>query len=395
MTPPCSSPRIVIDENIPLAREAFGALGAVTSMPGRAITASDVQSADALLVRSVTSVDASLLEGSRVQFVGSATIGTDHVDATYLRARGIAFAHAPGSNAESVVEYVLAALLRLSVRWGEALRGKTVGIVGCGHIGGRLAERLPAFGARVLKNDPPLAAQPASGVAHAFVDLADVLENADVATLHVPLIRDGAYATRHLIGARELAQQPEGAWLINTSRGPVVDHEALKAARTAGRPAALVLDVWEGEPTPDPLLLDRTDLATPHIAGYSYDGKVQGTAMLYDALATHFGLPRSWDAQDALVPAPEDRLVLHPPDPTLPETAWLDALVRQMYAVEEDDARLRALLALPTDRHADYFARLRKDYGRRRAFSRHTLAAEAVPPPYRRAVQEGLRVRLT
>lgn len=386
--------RIVADQNIPLVQEAFGGLGTVKTLPGRAITSVDVQDADVLLVRSVTPVDAALVEGSRVRFVGTATIGTDHVDAAYLQSRGIAFAYAPGSNAESVVEYVLAALLRLAVRQGEALRGKTVGIVGCGRIGGRLAERLPAFGVRVLKNDPPLAAAQANGERDAFVDLADVLEASDVVTLHTPLTRDGAYATYHLIGNEELARQPEGAWLVNASRGPVTDNEALKHARADGRPAALVLDVWEGEPTPDPMLLSRTSLATPHIAGYSYDGKVQGTAMLYDALTAHLEASRNWDVRAALAPGPDDHLTLEPPDPALPEPAWLDALAQQMYAIEHDDVRLRDMLTLPPDQHAAYFTDLRKHYRRRRAFPHHTLSAEAVPPPYRQAVEKGLRVRL-
>ena len=386
--------RIVADQNIPLVYEAFGSLGTVEAVPGRAVGAADVRDADALLVRSVTAVDAALLEGSRVRFVGTATIGTDHVDRAYLRSRGIAFAYAPGSNAESVVEYVLAALLRLAARRGEPLRGKTVGVVGCGQIGGRLARRLPAFGVRVLRNDPPLAAERTSGQGGAFVDLAALLEAADVVTLHPPLTRDGAHATHHLIGPEELARQPEGAWLLNASRGPVADNEALKAARAGGRPAALVLDVWEGEPAPDPLLLRRTDLATPHIAGYSYDGKVQGTAMLYDALTAHFDAPKRWDVRAALAPGPDDRLALEPPDAALPEAAWLDGLAQQMYAIEDDDVRLRELLALPPEAHAAHFTGLRKSYPRRRAFSRHTLAAEAAPEAYRRAVAEGLRVRL-
>ncbi|MGI9175852.1 MAG: 4-phosphoerythronate dehydrogenase [Rhodothermales bacterium] len=383
--------RIVADENIPFAQTALEGLGTVRTLPGRAITPADVRDADALLVRSVTQVDAALLANSTVQFVGSATIGTDHVDGAYLGKRGIAFAHAPGSNAESVVEYVLAALLRFSVTRGEALRGKVVGIVGCGHIGGRLAERLPALGLRVLKNDPPLAAKQGGG---AFVGLADVLREADVVTLHVPLTRRGAHATYHLIGEEELAQQHKEGWLINASRGPIVDGVALEAARASRRPSALVLDVWEGEPTPDPDLLRRTHLATPHIAGYSYDGKVQGTVMLYDALTAQFGLPKRWDVQAAFAPSPEDHLTLDPPDPALSETAWLDALVQQMYAIEADDARLRDMLAKPAEAHAAHFTDLRKRYPRRRAFSRHTLAAESVPEPYRRAVEEGLRVRL-
>ncbi len=176
---------IVADENIPHAGEAFGTLGAVRRMPGRAMTPADARAADVLLVRSVTPVGAGLLAGSRVRFVGSATIGTDHVDTGYLRREGIAFAHAPGANAGSVVEYVLAALLHLSAGRGEALRGKTVGVVGCGNIGGRLAGRVPALGAHVLQNDPPCAE--AGAAAHVFAPLVQVLGAAGAETHPPPL----------------------------------------------------------------------------------------------------------------------------------------------------------------------------------------------------------------
>lgn len=385
--------KIIADENIPYAAEAFGTLGDVHLLPGRAITNAVVQEAEVLLVRSVTTVDGALLDGSRVRFVGSATIGTDHVDQAALRARGVAFAHAPGSNAESVVEYVLAALLRLAVRRRRPLRGLTVGIVGCGSIGGRLARRLPALGLRVLCNDPPRAeAMEAAGESHTFVSLDEVLAASDVLTLHVPLHRTGPHPTYHLIDAARLRCMKPGAWLLNASRGAVVDGSALPAALEAGAPGAAVLDVWEGEPTPDPALLRRVDLATPHIAGYSYDGKVQGTLMLYHALVDHLDAARRWDEQAVLAPAPEDRPTLTPPDPALPETDWLDDLVVQMYDLAADDARLRRQAMLPPDAQGAYFTALRRDYPRRRSFTRHVLPAHTVPEAYRQAVAEGLRV---
>ncbi len=384
--------RILADENIPLAVEAFGTLGTVRLLPGREITPADVQEADVLLVRSVTRVDARLIDGSPVRFVGTATIGTDHVDEAALRKRGIAFAHAPGSNAGSVVEYVLAALLRLAGRRGEALRGKTVGIVGCGNIGGRLAARLPALGLHVLKNDPPLAAQ--SGPSHDFIPLDALLAEADVVTLHVPLTYGGPHPTHHFFEETTLGRLKPGAWLLNTARGPVVASDALKAMRAAGGPGAVVLDVWENEPTPDPDLLRRVDIATPHIAGYSYDGKVQGTVMLYDALVGHLGASPEWEAASAFAPGPGDRPTLTPPAPGLSETDWLDALVRQMYDLGADDARLRRLPDLPPEEHAAYFSTLRKTYPRRRSFTRHLLPRRAVPVAYRVAVEYGLGVQL-
>lgn len=371
---------IVADENIPFAEETFGAYGTVLCLPGRTLSAEDARDADALLVRSVTQVGRSLLEGSGVQFVGSATIGTDHVDAEWLREAGIAFAHAPGSNAGSVAEYVLAALLRLATRRGEALAGRTVGVVGCGNVGGEVARRLEALGACVLRCDPPLAeAADARGEAHGFVSLSEVLTTCDTITLHTPLTREGAHATRHLIGARELAALRPGAWLLNTSRGEVLDNTAL-AARLDAEPdalGALVLDVWEGEPAPRADLIRRADLATPHIAGYSFDGKVRGTLMLAEAFAEALGEPPLWDAHVALEEGAGDDLVLVAPDASLGETAYLDALARQMYDIEADDSRMRPLAEMDAEARGEAFAHLRKTYPRRRAFERHRLAGAA------------------
>ncbi|WP_457651351.1 4-phosphoerythronate dehydrogenase [Rhodocaloribacter sp.] len=392
---PRSSLLIVADENIPFVREAFGSFGEVRLVPGREIVGAHVREADALLVRSVTRVDRALLGGSAVRFVGTATIGTDHVDRSWLRAHGVAFAHAPGSNATSVVEYVVAALFRLSVRRGRELRGRTVGIVGCGHIGGRLARRLPALGVRVLRNDPPRAeAAERRGEPHPFVPLDALLAAADVVTLHVPLTREGPHATRGLIGAEALRRMRPGAWLVNTARGPVVSNAALLDALATGRPGAAVLDVWEGEPNPDPELIRRVDLGTPHIAGYSYDGKVRGTVMLYRAFIGHFGLPDVWEAERAFAAGPGDRLRLRPPEGALPETEWLDAVARQMYDLEADDRRFRRILTVPPEERGAYFSRLRKTYPRRRAFTRHVIAEKDVPPAFREALTDGLGVRL-
>lgn len=388
--------KLCLDENIPFGEEALHRYGTVRRLPGRSITASEVRLTDALLVRSVTTVNARLLEESHVQFVGSATIGTDHVDLSYLRECGIAFAHAPGSNADSVVEYVLAALLHLASRFGEGLGNKTIGIVGCGNIGGRLAARLPAFGLRVLKNDPPLAEQAeAADQTHDFVSLDALLAEADIVTLHVPLVREGRHATHHLFDEARLRQMRPGAWLVNAARGAAIDNAALERVLADGQLGAAVLDVWEGEPTPRTDLLRRTALATPHIAGYSFDGKVQGTVMLYRALIAHFGLPDVWDAESVLAPGQEDQLTLLPPSETASETAWLHELVRSMYDIAADDARLRHLLERPPEAQGAYFSGLRRDYPRRRAFDRHTISASVVPPLLHQAVAEGLRVQLT
>ncbi len=386
-----ASLHLVVDANIPCAREAFAGFGQVTLLPGEEITPAALAGTDVLLVRSVTRVDEALLGNSPVRFVGSATIGTDHVDRAYLDEAGIPFAHAPGSNAQSVVEYVLAALLAMSVRRGAVLREETVGVVGCGHVGGALASRLEALGVRVLRNDPPRAATAeAAGRPHDFVPLATVLAAADVVTLHPPLTRTGPHPTHHLVGASELAAMRPGALLVNASRGAVVDNAALRDALEAGRIGGAVLDVWEREPTPDPGLLRLAAVATPHIAGYSLDGKVAGTAMLHDALAAWLGAPVTWDAERVLADEAASLPPLAPPDPALPEAAYLDALARQAYDLRADDARMRALLDLPASEHGAAFHRLRRTYPRRFGWARHRIAAEAVPPQFRTAVAEGL-----
>ena len=348
-----------------------------------------VRTADVLLVRSVTDVDAALLDGSAVQFVGSATIGTDHVDRDYLASRGITFAHAPASNADSVADYVVAALLRLCRRHGVALREQTVGIVGCGNIGGRLARRLPAFGLSVLRNDPPRAAEEGGG----FVSLDEVLARADIVTCHVPLTTEGPHATHHLLDADALGRLQPDAWLLNTSRGPVVDNAALLAALRDGPVGAAVMDVWENEPTPDPALVAAADVATPHIAGYAYDGKVRGTTMLYEALCDHLGVAPTWDAEAVLTPDAPDALRCQAPDPRLSRTDWLDHLARQAYDLQADDERMRGYMEASSEERGDYFRHLRAAYPVRREMQIQHVPAPAVPPDYRTVVTDGLTLQ--
>ncbi len=384
---------ICADENIPHVRQAFGPFGTVETHPGRAISTSDVRNADVLLVRSVTSVGPDLLEGSRVQFVGSATIGTDHVNRRYLQKSGIAFAHAPASNADSVADYVVAALLLLAARRDTVLANRTVGIVGCGNIGGRLAHRLPALGMNVLRNDPPLArAAEETGRDHDYVALNRVLDTADVVTMHVPLKREGRDPTHHLIHAEALERMSDDTGLINTSRGAVVDNAALRTALQEGAIGPVVLDVWEHEPTPDPALVHAVDLATPHIAGYAYDGKVRGTAMLYEALCEHLGVEPQWDPESVLVPDRPAALQCIPPDPRLPAADYGHHLARQMYPIGADDARFRRTLDGDAEARGRRFSELRKTYPRRREMQAHTVHSAAVPVTHRAMLRQGLQV---
>lgn len=358
--------KIIADENIPCARQAFASLGEVTLLPGRGMRPEQVRDADLLLVRSVTRVDRELLEGSRIRFVGSATIGFDHVDRDYLQAQGIGFSTAPGSNATSAAEYVVSALMVLAERQGFDPAGKTVGIIGCGNVGSRVRRKLQALGMQCLVNDPPLQAQ---GGHDDFVDLERVLE-ADVITVHVPLTRSGPHPTLHLVDAAFLARLGPGAVFINTARGAVTDNVALDRLLAERSDLSIVLDVWEGEPAINAALLEKVDLGTPHIAGYSTDGKLRGTGMIYSTACEFLGVPVQWDAAAEL-----------PPGPSLDLAAGGDPLdvvrtaVLQCYDVRADDARLRHMLTLPPEQRAACFDRLRKEYPVRREFAEASLRA--------------------
>jgi erythronate-4-phosphate dehydrogenase len=362
--------RIVADANIPLLADAFGPLGEVAALPAERMTPDAVRGADALLVRSVTKVNPALLDGSRVRFVATATIGFDHVDQAYLASRGIGFAYAPGSNARSVAEYVLAAIHALAEADGFGVTDKVLGIVGCGNVGGRLAAMASGLGIRVLRNDPPLARKTGDPK---YVSL-DAMAEADIVTFHVPLERAGLDATYHMIDERLLARLKPGAIVINSSRGSVADSAALKNAAGGGHIAALVLDVWEGEPNIDADLLRRVRLATPHIAGYSYDGKVNGTRMVREALCRHFGLQRSWDPA-ALMPPPATPRVALPRGLTAQQA--LRWAIKAAYDIEADDARLRTIANRPADERGKFFSDLRKTYPVRREFPCTTVELDA------------------
>lgn len=358
--------KIIADENIPCVEQAFASLGEVSLLPGRSMQAADVRDADVLLVRSVTRVDAALLDNSSVRFVGSATIGFDHVDRDYLQGRGIGFSTAPGSNATSAAEYVVSVLMVLSAQQGFELAGKTVGIIGCGNVGSRVRQRLTALGMHCLVNDPPLEAQ---GVQDDFVPLESVLQ-ADIVTLHVPLERAGQFPTFHLVNAARLQQLGPGAIFINTARGAVADNQALDDALERRDDLTVVLDVWENEPAISTGLLQKVALGTPHIAGYSIDGKLRGTGMIYDAVCRHFDMPAQWHARDAVAATPAYRLTRDPQEDVL---ATLREAVLSVYDVREDDARLRETLVLPDAERSAAFDALRKNYPVRREFSESTI----------------------
>ncbi|MDG9929609.1 MULTISPECIES: 4-phosphoerythronate dehydrogenase PdxB [unclassified Pseudomonas] len=356
--------QIVADENIPLLDEFFSAFGPIARHPGRGIDRAALCDAEVLLVRSVTRVDRTLLEGSRVRFVGTCTIGTDHLDLDYFAEAGIAWSSAPGCNARGVVDYVLGCLLALAETTGRPLAGLRYGVLGAGQVGGRLVQVLRGLGWPVLVCDPPRQAAEGGD----FVDLATILRECDVISLHTPLDA----GTRHLLGAEQLHALRPGAWLINASRGPVVDNAALKAHLRAGADLQVALDVWEGEPLADPELAALCRIATPHIAGYSLDGKLRGTAQIYRAYCAAMGLEERVRLADLLPPAWLEAMALH----TGASSEWaLASLCRAVYDPRRDDADFRRSLVGDAAQRKAAFDALRKHY------------------PYRREI-DGLRVRL-
>lgn len=349
--------KILVDENMPYARELFSRLGEVEAVPGRPIPAHALDDADALMVRSVTKVNEALLAGKKIQFVGTATAGTDHVDTAWLSGAGIGFSAAPGCNAIAVVEYVFSALLMLAERDGFALKDRTVGIVGVGNVGGRLQKRLEALGIKTLLCDPPRADR---GDKEDFRSLDELVQQADVLTFHTPLYKDGPYKTQHLADEALIARLKPGAILINACRGPVVDNAALLNCLKRGQDLSVVLDVWEPEPDLNTELLAKVDIGTAHIAGYTLEGKARGTTQVFEAYSAFLG-QRHQVALSTLLPAPEfGRITLH----GALDQATLKRLVHLVYDVRRDDAPLRKVAGIPGE-----FDKLRKNYLERREWS--------------------------
>jgi erythronate-4-phosphate dehydrogenase len=354
--------RIVIDKNIPLAASAFRNLGDLVLLDTREINSMAVKDAEILVIRSETKVGRELLEGSRVRFVATATIGTDHIDLPYLESQGVGFASAPGSNANSVKEYVLAALLVLSSRIGFTLRGKTLGVVGVGNIGSKVVKMACALGLNVLQNDPPVARRAGRPQ---FLSL-DELMSADIVTLHVPLTRIGEDATYHLFDGRRIDAMKSGSILINTARGAVVETRDLKDALRRGHLSAAVIDVWEGEPSIDAELLKLVSLGTAHVAGYSMDGKVNAVRMIREVVCGFLSDTSTWDPCGEL-PPPETTCIHLDGSGGLEE--MLHAAVHQCYDIELDDQQLRGIVDIPVEKRIPYFLKLRTGYRVRREFS--------------------------
>jgi erythronate-4-phosphate dehydrogenase len=355
--------KIIADENIAQVSAAFGSAGELVLLPGRAIDAAAVRNADAVLVRSVTQVDESLLGGSRCRFVGTATSGVDHVDTEWLRAQGVGFGWAQGCNADSVVDYVFSALAHLSERKGFDWRTRSFGIVGCGQIGSRLASKLLALNIRVSIHDPYL--DESHPLSASFAPYETVLRQ-DIVSFHTPLVRNGRWPTWHMLDGERLSRLSADTILINAARGAVVDNAALLRLLIKQPERCVVLDAWEGEPAIDQDLLARVALGTAHIAGYSHEGKLNGTLMIATAFSKHFGvsLPRLQGGGETAE--------LHT-GPGLSALQQLNHIILQAYDVERDSGALRDTVGSASA--AAQFDLLRKHYPVRREFSAHRVSA--------------------
>ncbi len=360
--------KIVCDNKIPFLRGVFEPWAEVVYLPGPETTPGVVRDADAVVTRTRTRCDAALLAGSSVRVVASATIGYDHIDTAWCEAHGILWRNAPGCNSSSVKQYIAAVLCTLARRHGLRLDALTLGVVGVGNVGSKVAEAAALLGMRVLLCDPPRArAEGAEG----FVDLDTLVAQSDIVTLHVPLLREGEDATWHLFDEARLAAMRPDQFLINSSRGPVVDGAALRAALQAKALRGAVLDVWEGEPEPDRALMALLDIATPHIAGYSADGKANGTRMSVRTVAAVLGLPLA-DWRPADIPAPEQPLEFSLDASGKSRQEVLSEAILHTYDILADDRALRA--------HPERFEQLRGDYPVRREPTAFTLRLQGGDP---------------
>ncbi|MCD6565207.1 MAG: 4-phosphoerythronate dehydrogenase [Bacteroidales bacterium] len=357
--------RIVADENIPFLKGILEPYADVVYLPGKEISPGIVKNADVLIIRTRTICNKELLEGSRVKLIASATIGFDHIDDKYCKKHGITWTNAPGCNSSSVQQYIAAVLVHEFRKHKLSAADLTLGIIGVGNVGSKVANLGNTLGMRVLLNDPPRERREGSAI---FTELYDLIHQADIVTLHIPLSFTGPDKTYHMVNNRFLNCLKHDCLLINTSRGSVIDESALKQTLKQGRLKGVILDVWDNEPEIDRELLQMVDIGTPHIAGYSQDGKANGTSMSVKALAHYFNLPlKNWYPEEIISPVqPEIHL-----DGNLetPEMIWYK-LIHHTYPIERDDLALRKE---PQD-----FEDLRGNYPVRREFHAYRMIPDNI-----------------
>ena len=333
--------KVICDSDIPFLKGALEPHCEVVYARGSEISRDMVKDADALVIRTRTKCDANLLEGSKVRFIATATIGYDHIDTAWCESHGIRWTNAPGCNSWSVQQYIGSLLVTMARQFGFSFREKTLGVVGVGNVGSKVARLAALLGFRVLLCDPPRARREGSG---SFVSIDDIISRSDIITLHVPLIRDGEDATFHMFDSSRLASMNRNQILINSSRGEVVDGAALKNALSRKNILAASLDVWENEPQIDPELLSLLFTGTPHIAGYSIDGKATGTTMSVQALGKFFDLPcKDWEVTEVPPSLQPTEFSIDVTGKT-PQEVLADAILHT-YDIKNDDAALRTDVA--------------------------------------------------
>lgn len=352
--------KIIADDKIPFLKGILEPFAEVIYLPGGKITRKEISGADALLIRTRTKCTGELLGGSQVKFIGTATIGFDHIDTRWCSRNSISWTNAPGCNSSSVQQYIAAALLKMASEYRVSLRGRTIGIIGVGNVGSKVAKLAEILGMEILLNDPPRARKEGN---LNFSDLKTVLAESDILTLHVPLNVVGRDATWHLIGEKTIKRLKKGCWIINTSRGEVADTSALKKFVESAKTGGAIIDVWENEPDIDRELMTGTFIATPHIAGYSTDGKANGTSMIVNAFCRHFGFPLA-DWYPDNVPEPE-KPVIQIDAAGKSDEEIIGMAVGHSYNIDEDNINLRFS---PSD-----FEKQRGDYRLRREFPAYSV----------------------
>ncbi len=360
--------KIVADENIPQVYEAFSDLGEVELLPGRKIARKHLLDCQCLLVRTVIQINENLLHDTAVEFVGTATIGTDHVDRAYLEENQIVFSNAAGCNAEAASEYVVSGLFALSGHKDFDPFELKAGIIGCGNIGSRLLQKLQALGIETLINDPPLEATNTSN--HQFVDLDTIISECNFISLHVPLTREGDHPTWHLFDQQRLQALRKNCVLVNAARGPVVDNKALLALLDRRADLTVFLDTWENEPEISRSLLRKVGLATPHIAGYSVEGRLRGTQMIVDAACQHFSLTSDWQLSK-LLPAP---IAIETWESANGLVFWQQLFARH-HDIWKDHLALTQSSTLNDAEFALHFDSLRRVYPQRFEYERYNFPA--------------------
>lgn len=281
--------KIIVDENVIFAKNAFGFFGDVTLVDGRNITHKLIKDADILIIRSVTNISKQLINNTNLKFIGTATIGVDHIDFEAIKQNNIYFSDAKGCNSYAVAEYVLTAILAIADKHNLTLEGKSIGIIGYGNVGKKVKVLSETIGLKPIVNDPPLEH---ANFNYPFQSLNEAL-NCDIVTFHVPLIKDGIYKTVGLLNQDNISLIKKDAIIINTSRGKVINNQVL-LNKIINNNNLAVLDVWENEPNCLKELVNKVEIATAHVAGYSYEGKVIGTKIIYDALCNFLNVKPVW-----------------------------------------------------------------------------------------------------